>query len=277
MTAGLACLLAAAAVAAAMPSPARWRLGAIGAADRQGGIGWAQSLQARRRRSRLLQILCAGAVAASVVKVTAGRPHLVILGLTGVALAWSVATLVRRGRSRRLRLARRAHVVSMCDALVAELESGQPPAAAVDAVAREWTELAPVRDAARLGGDVPSALRALSKRPGGEPLTSVAAAWEVASRSGAGLAGVLQRLSGVLRTDEDVRREVAANLAAPRATATMLAVLPVFGVGLGTALGADPLGVLFGTLPGALCLSAGSALAVAGLFWVERIVDRAEV
>lgn len=165
----------------------------------------------------------------------------------------------------------------MCDALVAELESGQPPAAAVDAVARDWPELEAVRDAARLGGDVPSALRVMSERPGGEPLASVAAGWEVASRSGAGLADVLERLAGVLRTDEDVRREVAANLAAPRATATMLAVLPVFGIGLGTALGADPLGVLLGTLPGALCLCAGSVLAVAGLFWVERIVDRAEV
>jgi tight adherence protein B len=105
----------------------------------------------------------------------------------------------------------------------------------------------------------------------------VAAGWEVASRSGAGLADVLDRLSGVLRTDEDVRREVAANLASPRATATMLAVLPVFGIGLGTAIGADPAGVLLGTMLGACCLAAGCLLAVAGLFWVERIVDRAEV
>lgn len=277
MTSGLACLLSAVAAAVAFPSPSRWRLGAIGLAGPRGGTGRAADLKARRARSRLLQILLAGALAASVVWAAAGRPHLVVLGLTGVGLVWAATTLVRHARSRRLRLARRGQVVSMCDALVAELKSGQPPAAAVEAVAREWTELEAVRDAARLGGDVPSALRALSERPGGEPLASVAAGWEVASRSGAGLAGVLERLAGVLRTDEDVRCEVAANLAAPRATATMLAVLPVFGVGLGTALGADPLGVLFETLPGAMCLSAGSCLAVAGVFWVERIADRAEV
>ena len=277
MTTALACVLAAAAVIVAIPSPPGWRLAAIGAGGRREGTGWVRSLKGRRSRSRLLQTLVATVLAASVLRVTAGRPHLVVLGLTAAGLAWAVTHLVGRGRSRRQRLTRRGRVVSMCDALVAELESGQPPAAAVDAVARDWPELEAVRDAARLGGDVPSALRVLSERPGGEPLASVAAGWEVAARSGAGLADVLERLAGVLRTDEDVRREVAANLAAPRATATMLAVLPVFGIGLGTALGADPLGVLLGTLPGALCLSAGSVLAVAGLFWVERIVDRAEV
>jgi tight adherence protein B len=273
----LACLLAAAAVILAMPSAPGWRLVAIGADDPRRGAGWAQSLKARRIRSRLLQTIIAGAVAAAVVRVTAGRLHLAVLCLSGVGLAWAVSTVVSRGRSRRLRLHRRGQVVWMCDALVAELESGQPPAAAVDAVAQEWPELEAVRDAAKLGGDVPSALRALSERPGGEPMASVAAGWEVASRSGAGLVSVLERLAGVLRTDEDVRREVDANLAAPRATATMLAVLPVFGVALGTALGADPVGVLFGTLPGAVCVAAGSLLAVTGLFWVERIVDRAEV
>jgi hypothetical protein len=33
---------------------------------------------------------------------------------------------------------------------------------------------------------------------------------------------------------------------------------------------------LVGSTLGALCLAAGAALAVGGLFWVERIADRAE-
>jgi tight adherence protein B len=134
-----------------------------------------------------------------------------------------------------------------------------------------------VGDAARLGGDVPSTLRTLARRPGNEPLQQVAAGWEVAYRTGAGLAGVLDRLACVLRDDEEVRREVAANLASPRATAVMLAMLPVFGIALGTAIGADPAGVLLGSLPGAVCLATGCLLALTGLFWVERITARAEV
>jgi tight adherence protein B len=271
----VAAVLAAVAAWCLVPGPAstrlRRRLGpalvAPATPERASGRGW----------RRLGVPLTAGLLVVLVLRLSAGRPHLVVLGLTGLAVAWAVSRLLQRGRARRLRLARRGAVVAMCDALVAELQSGQPPASAVATVATEWPELAMVRDAARLGGDVPQALRHLSSRPGGEPLAQVAAGWEVAARSGAGLAQVLDRLARVLRTDDDVRREVHAGLAAPRATATMLAVLPVFGIGLGTAIGADPVSVLLGSLAGACCLAAGVALAVGGLFWVERIVDRAEV
>lgn len=276
MSVAVACLLASAAVAVALPATPwqglRLRLGTgreMVPTGRAAGV--------RRRAAGLIQPLVVGAVAALVLRLAAGRPHLVVLGLTAVGLAWGTTNLLARSRSRRLRLARRGQVVSMCDALVAELQAGQPPACAVAAVARDWPELDVVREAARLGGDVPAVLRTLAERSGGEPLAQVAAAWEVASRSGAGLAEVLDRLSGVLRSDDDVRDEVAATLAAPRATATMLAVLPVFGIGLGTAIGADPAGVLLGSLLGACCLAAGTLLAMTGLFWVERIVDRAEV
>jgi tight adherence protein B len=273
----LACALAAAAMLTLLPGSSPHAVG-----DRLGPTfaphgGPASAGATVRLGGHLLQPVVVGALAALVLRLAAGRPHVVVLGLTGVLAAWIATTLLRRARARGTRLRRRGKVVSMCDALVAELQSGQPPSSAVSAVAREWPELETVRDAARLGGDVPAALRRLSARPGGEPLASVAAAWEVASRSGAGLADVLDRLSVVLRADEEVRRDVAASLASPRATATMLAVLPVFGIGLGTAIGADPLAVLTGSLLGASCLAAGCLLAGAGLFWVERIVDRAEV
>ncbi len=218
-------------------------------------------------------------VGAGVVVVTsqsAGRPHVLVLGVTAVGVGWAATALLRRGRDRTERQARRARVVGLCDALTAELHSGAPPPVALRVVAQEWPELEPVRDAADLGADVPAVLRELARRPGGEPLTAVAAGWEVAVRSGAGLATVLDRIASSLRDDQDIRREVTASLSSPRATARMLAVLPVFGLGLGTSIGADPVGVLVASLPGALCLASGSALAIIGLFWVERIADRAE-
>lgn len=218
-----------------------------------------------------------GVGVAVVLYQSAGRPHLAVLGLTAVGVGWAATALFRRGRARSERQARRGRVVGLCDALTAELQSGAPPPAALATVAQEWPELRAVRDAADLGADVPAVFRDLARRPGGEPLTAVAAGWEVATRSGAGLANVLDRIAAVLRDDEDVRREVTASLASPRATARMLAVLPVFGLGLGTSIGADPVGVLVETLPGALCLALGSGLGVSGLFWVERIADRAEI
>lgn len=275
----LSCGLAAAAVVLLLPRSGRdvvERLGpriratsgrtGAGRGNRSGGV-------ARQRLSPAL----AGGGTALVLQQSAGRLHLAILGVTVVGVGWAASALWRRGRARAERQARRNRVAGLCDALTAELQAGAPPAVALTTVAHEWPELDLVRDAADLGADVPAVLRELARRPGGDPFSAIAAGWEVASRSGAGLAEVLDRLATVLRDDQDVRGEVTASLASPRATARMLALLPLFGLGLGTSIGADPVGVLVETLPGALSLAAGSALAVAGLFWVERIADRAEV
>jgi len=228
-------------------------------------------------RRRFASSALVGTGVALVLHQSEGRPHLVVLGVTAVGAGWAGSALFRRGRARRDRRARCDRVVGLCDALTAELQSGAPPPAALAMVALDWPELRPVRDAADIGADVPTVFRRLARRPGHEPLTAVAAGWEVAARSGAGLATVLHRIAAALRDDRDVRREVTASLASPRATARMLAVLPVFGLGLGTSIGADPVGVLVQTLPGSLCLAVGTALGVSGLFWVERIADRAEV
>ena len=67
-----------------------------------------------------------------------------------------------------------------------------------------------------------------------------------------------------------------AALGPPRATAKMLATLPVIGVLLGTAMGVDPLDFLLTTGTGNVCLLGGLALALLGLWWVERLADAVE-
>jgi tight adherence protein B len=56
----------------------------------------------------------------------------------------------------------------------------------------------------------------------------------------------------------------------------MLAGLPVMGLLLGTALGADPLHVLLHSGPGLGCLVVGGVLEGVGLWWALRIVRGAE-
>ena len=238
-------------------------------------LGIAAAGARRTRRPLWLSLIGLGAVLGLLT--LADRPHLMVVGAVAVGVASAAAHLVLRGRERSARAVRRSHTIDLCDALVAELRAGQPPPAALRLAAAEWPDVETLGTVAAHGGDVPRALRSVAQQPGAEALGQLAAGWEVAHRSGARLADVLDRLSAALRSDEDVRLEVAGSLVPARATARLLAVLPLFGALLGVGLGADPVGVLLGSLFGALLLACGAGLAVLGLYWVERIVARGEV
>jgi tight adherence protein B len=172
---------------------------------------------------------------------------------------------------------RRAAVIELCSALGAELRSGATAREALIAASRDVAavdHLAAV--AAAPHGDVAEVLRVTAERQGGAGLRRLAACWQVSERSGSGLAPSVSRLAAALRDEEQVRREVAAQLAGPRATAVLLALLPVFGLAMGNALGANPLAVLVGTPLGQGCLMLGLLLEVSGLLWTARITRRAE-
>jgi tight adherence protein B len=99
----------------------------------------------------------------------------------------------------------------------------------------------------------------------------VAAAWRVADVTGAPLADLLDRLEVDLRSLDRVRLAAAAHAAGTRATAGLLAVLPVAGIGVGYGMGADPLHVLLHTPAGAGCVAAAVLLQLAGLAWTGRL------
>lgn len=199
---------------------------------------------------------------------------------------WVRAKTLGRRSARAAAAARRAAVVELCDLLAAELQAGKAPRQALEVLARParegpapvsalTAELAPVLATSRLDGDVAAAMRAVTV-PGAGGLTRLAAAWEVAEGSGAALADLLDRIGRGLRADESLRREVAGQLAAPRATARLLVGLPVFGLALGSATGMDPLTVLVTTPYGWACLGAGTVLAGLGVWWVERLAAGVE-
>ena len=126
------------------------------------------------------------------------------------------------------------------------------------------------------GGNVVDALRSDARVPGCELLLSVSACWSVAQGTGAGLAESLRRAVEADREDDDVRTQLAAHLSAPRATARMLAGLPILGLVLGIAMGGDPLAWLLGAPLGIGCLVGGLALTALGLLWTSRIAARVE-
>lgn len=68
-------------------------------------------------------------------------------------------------------------------------------------------------------------------------------------------------------------RMVSSELAAARATAQMMAVLPFFVLLLGVGIGGDPFGFLTGTSLGLGCLAGGLMLTYLGTAWLNRIAD----
>ena len=172
---------------------------------------------------------------------------------------------------------RRAAVIELCSGLGAELRSGAATRSALIAASRDVPEVGHLAAvAAAPHGDVDAALIATAALRGGAGLRRLAACWQVSERSGSGLAPSVSRLAATLRDEEQVRREVAAQLAGPRATSVLLALLPAFGLGMGGALGADPLAVLVGTPLGQGCLALGLLLEATGLLWTAGITRRAE-
>ena len=233
-------------------------------------IRWRASTVPQRPGVRV--VLGLGAVGAVAIGVLDGTRLVLAL----VVLAAVAAVLRDLGRRRRsAAAARRAELVlATCEGLASDLRAGQPPVTALQAAVDEWPELAPAAAAARLGADVPEALRALAARPGAGQLRVVAAAWQVAHRSGAGLAGALTMAADRLREDRDTARVVATELASAQATARLLAALPLGVLLLGNGLGGDPVGFLLDSTPGLVCLCAGLALEYAGLAWLARIGDQ---
>ncbi|HCN39644.1 type II secretion system F family protein [Rothia sp. (in: high G+C Gram-positive bacteria)] len=109
-----------------------------------------------------------------------------------------------------------------------------------------------------------------------ERALSLAACWQVSERTGAPLAEVLERFARYLENDIDLLQMREAAMGGPKATGRILSWLPLLGLGLGLVMGADPLGVLFGSVLGALICCVGLALALVGSRWTARLIRRAE-
>jgi tight adherence protein B len=202
-------------------------------------------------------------------------PSAVVSGARRRVPTLSWGRLPRPGR-RRGTAADQAAVLEVCDLVAAELTAGRPPGAALAAAAERWPPLVAAVEAVRLGADVPDALRRIAEQhPGAADLRWVAGAWQVAHRSGHGLASALERTAEGLRARRRTRRLVDSELASARATARLVACLPLAVLAMGAGAGSDPWRFLLTTPVGWACLAAGVALIGLGLWWIERLADRA--
>ncbi len=206
------------------------------------------------------------------------------MALTAVLLA-AALVVVPRSRPRPARVAvrlphtwRRSEqgdpVLAWLLALAGELRGGSDALRAIRVCGLRHPVAPRATRSAALGGDVAQALRADAADV--PVLRSVAAAWAIAGQTGAGLAGVLDSIADGHRRSAAVRSSLRVELAGPRATARLMSLLPLLGLGLAFLLGADPLNWLLTSPIGWVCLLAAVLLNLTGYWWITRIVRAIE-
>ena len=214
------------------------------------------------------------AVLVALLAVTS--PRVAALVLVGLGVFVGAGLLVRLRRARRAARQVAGRVLESCELLAAELASGQPPGRSLGRAALSWPALRPAADADELGGDVPEALRRLAALAGAGDLRLLAAAWAVSNRSGQGLADSVRRCAEGLGDSQRAQRVVEGELASARATARLVAALPLLALLMGTGAGGSPLAFLFGHPLGLGCLAGGLLFGFAGLWWIEVIAGDVE-
>lgn len=272
------------------PTHAEFRVRGLVSARRPGALGWSPP------RLLILVIplgLCmiGGWAVASVG------------GIVGLLVVRSV----RRRRAERSDDARTANLLTALSVMIAELEVGAPPSRACAVAAAEVRRrrhgdttitdaaitdtdltgtqlaatdladsgiaqgLATMAARAELGGDVRAQdaadVSVLSWQ-------RIAVAWQTSDRFGLPMVDLLRSLRSDVLSRRQFRDRTRAGLAGPRATATVLAGLPVLGIVLGQAIGAHPITVLMSPGLGGVLFVVGTALAAAGLVWSQRITDK---
>ncbi|MEV4117782.1 hypothetical protein [Micromonospora sp. NPDC049645] len=157
----------------------------------------------------------------------------------------AVRAVLRWRVNRSAERSRRRGLDQLCG-LAADLRAGLPVPQAFESAAVE--------------GDGSSRLRQLTS-----------AAVRLADRTGAPLAELVERIEADARATDRGLAAAAAQAAGARATAWLLAALPVGGIGLGYGIGVNPVAVLLHSTVGGACAVVAVALQVVGLLWAERL------
>lgn len=221
-----------------------------------------------------------GWLAVSTLVVSVVLPPLTTVLAVSVSAATSALRLRRRRHGDRgIRESR--ELETAIEVLVGELRVGAHPAAAFAVAAHETA--GPVAGAcravagrARLGADVAAGLRGVGE-------TSVlhahweriAVCWQLAADHGLAMSALMQAAQRDIAERQRFSGQVRSGMAGARATATILAGLPVLSVLMGQTIGARPIAFLLGGQLGGCLLVIGLTLVCAGLLWSDRITDRA--
>ncbi|MFC6147200.1 type II secretion system F family protein [Corynebacterium nasicanis] len=195
--------------------------------------------------------------------------------LIGGTAWWVVRDIRERGR----RGSREKHTAGFLGLLDGELRAGHTIAVAMDHATEALPADTPPELAAALAQVRTRVARGLSGAgallAGPAELASLGTLWQLSERHGLPLAPLVEQARRRIDTRLRHRAATTATLQGPQATAVILTLLPLAGMAMGTAMGADPLGFLSGGGLGGVLLVTGTALGAGGFLWSRHIIGRA--
>lgn len=214
-----------------------------------------------------------GAGCAVVAAVAAGPWIAAAAGAAAATIAARRARNRRRGASRR----EGQELAAALEVLVGELRAGAHPVRGFAFAAEESSGLVAgafqaVAARARLGSDVAAGLRVTAGASSAPQYWSrVALCWQLAVEQGLPMAALMRAAHRDIAGRHRFTDRVEASLSGARATAGLLAGLPLVGILLGQLVGARPIAFLLSG--GVWALVAGVCLLCAGITWSDRIID----
>jgi tight adherence protein B len=197
--------------------------------------------------------------------------------------------LGRRALSDRRRRTARMDIQAGLRMLARELRAGAEPAAAARnagtaakgdgaIVLIGLAELARSDDRSASVPVLGTAGIAGSLASGVPPAVQVAArlrsGWLLTRRHGVAFTPLIDALAADLAEQISADGERSGEVAGPRMSGYVMALLPLLGLALGAGMGADPVQVLLSSALGNILLLVGVCMTCAGLLWSDRIVRR---
>jgi tight adherence protein B len=167
------------------------------------------------------------------------------------------------------------------DVLVGELRVGAHPVSAFQVAAAEADDtiaasFRAVAARAQLGADVSAGLfsvAAVAARPA--HWQRLAVCWDLAQTHGLAMATLMRAAQRDIVERARFHSQVTSGMAGARATAALLAGLPLVGIAMGELLGARPIRFLMSGGAGSWFLLIGVSLVCCGLMWADRITSGA--
>jgi tight adherence protein B len=209
--------------------------------------------------------------------------------LAAAAVIGTAVLLIRRAVKDRLRRTALTDILAGLRMLARELRAGADPSVAAQnagsaargdgvVVLRALAELTRSDDrSARVPGAQTGGMRgalAANVPPVMQVSARLRSGWLLTRRYGVAFTPLIDALAADLAQQIAADSERSGEVAGPRMSGYVMALLPVLGLALGAGMGADPVRVLLTSALGNILMVAGISLTCAGLLWSDRIVRR---